>query len=61
MKFLQAFLANILFKVMIIKTLKEHTENYNSTKKARETMKENQLEIKNTISYIKNTVEMIKS
>lgn len=50
-------LADIEFKVMLIRMLKELSKNYTSMKRDTETMKKNQSEMKNTIShkYSKNT------
>ena len=57
-------LSDIDFKIMVIKMLKELTddckelsENYNGMKKEIETIHKNQEEMKNTISEIKNTLE----
>ena len=59
-------LSNIEFKIIVIKMLKEHTdnykelsENYNSMKKERETINKNQEEMNNKILEIKNTLEGI--
>ena len=60
-------LSDIEFKVMVIRMLKELSENYKelsenyiSMKKNIETMNKNHLEIKNTIFDMKNTLEGIK-
>ena len=59
-------LSDIEFKIMVIRMLKELTENYkelsenyNSMKKEIETTNKNQEEMKDTISEIKNTLEGI--
>ena len=44
----------IVFKIMVIRMLKELGENYNSTKRNIETIKKDQLERKNSISDINN-------
>ena len=61
-------LSDIKFKILVIRMLKELSENYKklsgnyiSMKKDIETMKENQVEMKNIISEMKNTEEGIKS
>ena len=59
-------LSDTEFKRMVIKILKEPTDNYkelsrnyNSMKKEIETINKNQKEMKNTISEIKNTLKGI--
>ena len=42
---------------MVIRMLKELSDNYNSMKKDIETIKKNQSEIENTISAMRNTLE----
>ena len=42
--------------MVVIRMLKEPNENYSSMKKGIEAMNKNQLEIKSTISEIKNTL-----
>ena len=61
-------MSNIEFKRMVIKILKELTdnykemsENYNSMKKEIETINKNQQEVKNTTSKIKNILQGITS
>ena len=58
--------SDIEFKIMVIRMLKELTdnykemrENYNSMEKEIQTINKNQEEMKNTISEMKNTVEGI--
>ena len=51
----------IEFKVMVTRMLKKLGENHNSTEKDIKTMKKDQLEKKNSISDIKNTLEGVKS
>ena len=46
---------------MIIRMLKELSENYSSRKTGIETIKKNQQKMKNTISEMKNTPEGINS
>ena len=60
--------ADIEFKIMVIRMLKEIkdnykelNENYNSMKKEIETIHKNQQEMNNKISEIKNTLEGITS
>ena len=53
-------LADIKFKVMVIRMLKELNENYTSMKKDIEAINKNQLEMKNAISEMKNIPEGIK-
>ena len=48
------------FKVMVIRMRKELTGNYISMKKDIKTMNKNQVDMKTTISEIKNTLEGIK-
>ena len=48
------------FKVMVIRMRKELTWNYISMKKDIKTMNKNQVDMKTTISEIKNTLEGIK-
>ena len=59
-------LSDIEFKIMVIKMLKQHTDNYKelsenyiSMKKEIETINKNQEEMNNKISDIKNTLEGI--
>ena len=60
-------LSDIEFKVMVIRMLKELSENYKdlsgnyiNMKKDIETMNKNQSEMKNTISEMKNTLKKLK-
>ena len=53
--------SDIEFKVMVIRMLKELSENYISMKKNIETMNKNHLEMNNAISEKKNTLKGIKS
>ena len=46
---------------MVIRMLKELSENYSGMKKGIETMEKDQLEMKNSISDFKNTLEGTKS
>ena len=61
-------LSDIEFKRMVIRMLKEPTDNYkelsknyNSVKKEIETINKNQEEMKNTVTEIQNTLEGITS
>ena len=46
---------------MVLRMVKEHSENSNSMKRTQKPLKKNQSEMKNTISEMKNILEGIKS
>ena len=54
-------LSDTEFKRMVIRMLKERSENYSNMKKEMGTIKKNQWEVKNPISEVKNTLERINS
>ena len=49
------------FKTMVIKMLKEHSENFNNMEKDIETIKRNQSEMKDTLTEMKNKLQRINS
>ena len=49
------------FKIMVIRILKEHSENFNSIKNNMETIKKNQSKMKNTLTEIKTKLQGINN
>ena len=49
------------FNTLVIRILKELSENFNSIKKDTETIKKNQTEMNNTLTEMKNTLQGINS